>query len=133
MCLGQNSRLAESFQVGNARISLQQEGISRLYQMVSTCLYVLGVVLEVLEYNVIFYSSPVGDVPGRSVAGEVPTEVDTDVPVSNRRAVITRRLFPVADDGRRPVCSGVPVLERSRELLEQAFDTGMVVFRRVWF
>ena len=50
-----------------------------------------------------------------------------DVPASKRHAVVTRRLIPLAGDGVRLSRSGVPVLERSRELLEQAFDNGMAV------
>ena len=48
------------------------------------------------------YSSRVGDVPGPSGTGHVSTEVETDVPASNRRAVVTRRLIPFAGDGGRP-------------------------------
>ena len=74
------------------------------------------------------FSGPVGDVPGRSGTGDVSTEVETDVPASKRRAVVTWRLIPLAGNGERAVISGVPVLERSRELLEQAFDKGLTVF-----
>ena len=49
------------------------------------------------------------------------------------RAVVTRRLIPIACDGGRPASSSVPVLERSREMLDQAFDIGMAVFRCVSF
>ena len=66
--------------------------------------------------------------PARSVTGEVSTEVETDVPGSKRRALVTRRPIPVAGDGVRPETSSVPVLERSHELLEQAFDTCMAVY-----
>ena len=72
-----------------------------------------------------------GDVPGRSRTGDVSAEVETDVPASKRRAVVTRRLIPLAGDGRRSSRSGVRVLERSRKLLEQAFDRGIAVFEWV--
>ena len=79
------------------------------------------------------YSSPVGDVPGYSGAGLVSTEVETDVPASKRRVVVTRHLIPLAGDAGRILPSIVPVLERSRELLEQAFDNGMAAFESVSF
>ena len=44
-------------------------------------------------------SGPVGDVPGRSGTGNVSTEVETHVPASMRRAVVTQRLNPLAGDG----------------------------------
>ena len=72
------------------------------------------VLLDVLEYFVIFCSGPAGEVPGRSGTGDVSTEVVTDMPVSKKRAVVTRRSIPPAGDGRRPANSNVPVLERSR-------------------
>ena len=72
-----------------------------------------AVVLNVLEKFVILHSSPVGDLPGRSGTGAVSTEVETDAPFSKRRAVVTRRLTSFAGDGVRPVCSSVPVIERS--------------------
>ena len=71
--------------------------------------------------------------PGRFGAGDVSTEVETDVPASERRAVVTWRLILLAGDGGRPPSSSVAVVERSRELLEQAFDTGMAVSRCVSF
>ena len=71
--------------------------------------------------------------PGCSRTDDVSTDVEADVPVSKRRAVVTRRLIPIACDGGRPASSSVPVLERSREMLDQAFDIGMAVFRCVSF
>ena len=77
---------------------------------------------------VLLYSSRVGDVPGCLGNGDVTIEVETDVPASKRRAVVTRRLIPLAGDGIRPPRPDAPVLERSRELLEQAFDNGFLGF-----
>ena len=55
--------------------------------------------MDVLEISVILYSGPVGDVPGCSGTGDVSTEVETDVPVSKRHAVVNRRLNLLAGDG----------------------------------
>ena len=65
--------------------------------------------------------------PGSSGTGDVSTEVERDVPACKRRAMITRRLILLAGDGGKPASSSVSVEERSRQLLEQAFDTGMAV------
>ena len=81
----------------------------------------------------LLYSGPVGEVPSRSGTGDVNTEVETDVSTCRRPAVVTRRLIPLAGDGRRAVVSDVPGLVRRRELLEQVFDNGMAVFKCVSF
>ena len=83
--------------------------------------------------SLFLYSGPVGDVPGRSGTGDISAEVGTDAPVPKRRAVVTRRLIPHTVDGGRRVTLTVPALERSRELLEQAYDNGIAVFRCVSF
>ena len=77
---------------------------------------------------VILYVGPVGLVPGCSGTGDVYTEVETDVPASMRRVVVTRLLIPLAGDGPMSSRSSVSVLERSRELIEQPFDNGMAAF-----
>ena len=79
------------------------------------------------------YLGRVGDVPGRSGSGGVSTKVETDVAASTLRAVGSQRLIPLAGDGGRPSRPDVPVLERSRELLEQAFDKGVAVFQMCSF
>ena len=75
---------------------------------------------------------PIGDVPGRSWTGDVSTEVETCA--SFQEACGS---YPVLDCAcwwpGRPSHSGVPLLERSRELLEQAFHNGMAVFQYVYF
>ena len=81
------------------------------------------------KISVFLYSVAVGDVLCSSGTGDISTEVETDVPASTRRAVRTRRLIPLAGDRGRPSHQEVPVLERRRELLEQAFDKGMEVFQ----
>ena len=75
------------------------------------------------------YSDPVGDEPGHSGTGDISTEVETDVTASKRRAEVAGCLIPFAGDRGRPSRSGLPVLERSRELLEQTFDSGLAVFQ----
>ena len=111
-------------------IQWQQEFVSRQYQRVITYLDVRGSFLGVLENFVLLYSRHVGDVPGRSGNGDVSREVKTDVPASKRHAVVTHCLIPPVGTEGRPSRSGVPVLERSRDPLEQAFDEGLVIFRR---
>ena len=73
--------------------------------------------------------------PGRSRTEDVSTEVELDVPAPKRRAVVTWRLlrFLVSGGERKPARSTVPVVERSRELLEQEFGIGSVIFRCVSF
>ena len=53
----------------------------------------------------------------------IPTEVETRSQVRRQRAVVTRRLVTLA--GFVPVPFASSSLERSRELLEEAFDNGM--------
>ena len=79
------------------------------------------------------YSGPVEDAPGRSGTNDVSLEVEADVPACKRRAVVTRRLFPLAGDGGGALGSDLPVLERSCQLLEHAFDNDMAVSRCVSF
>ena len=55
------------------------------------------------------------------------TEAEVRRSRRQRQAVITRRLVPLSDQGSGPVDFGSH--ERSRVLLEQAFDDGMVEFR----
>ena len=81
---------------------------------------------------VVVYAGPVGLVPGCSGTGDVYTEVETDVPASKTRVVVTRRLIALAGEGRRSSRSNVPVLKRNCELLEKAFDNGMAVFPNMY-
>ena len=54
---------------------------------------------------------------------DVPTEVETRSQCRRRRAIVTRRLVPLAGGSSVPL--GGSSHERSRELLEEAFDVGM--------
>ena len=58
---------------------------------------------------------------------DVPTEAETRSQCRRRRAVVTRRLVPLA--GVSSVPFGGSSHERSRELLEEAFDVGMYHIR----
>ena len=70
--------------------------------------------------------------PGHFGSRDLSNKVETDVPVSKRRAVVTQRLIPIADEGGRAVASAMPNLMGNRELFEEAFDKGMLVFERVF-
>ena len=54
---------------------------------------------------------------------DVPTEAETRNQCRRRRAVVTRRLVPLAGGSSVPFAGSSH--ERSRELLEEAFDVGM--------
>ena len=82
---------------------------------------------------VMLSSGRVGDVQGRSGTGDVSTEVETDVPASKRRAVVTRCLIPLAGDTGRPSRPDKLVLERIRELVEKFIDNCLAVFKCVVF
>ena len=57
----------------------------------------------------------------------MPTEVETRSRSGRRRAVVTRRFVPLAGSGSMPFPGSSH--ERSRELLEEAFDVGMYHIR----
>ena len=54
---------------------------------------------------------------------DIPTEAETRSQTRRRHAVVTRRLVPLA--GIAPVHLASSSHERSRELLEEVFDTGI--------
>ena len=56
--------------------------------------------------------------PGRSGTGDIYNEVEPDVPVPRRRAAVIPRLKPLGGDRGKAMALDVPVLERSRELLD---------------
>ena len=58
---------------------------------------------------------------------DIPTEAETRSQSRRRRAVVTRRLVPLAGAASVPFASSSH--ERSRELLEEAFDVGMYHIR----
>ena len=78
-------------------------------------------------------SGIVGDVPGWSGTGHESTEMGTNVTVARMGAVMTRRLIPLAGDGKRAVACHVLGLQSRHELLEYAFDNSMTVFKHVFF
>ena len=59
----------------------------------------------------------------------MPTEVESKSHYGRRRAVVTRRLVPLAGGGSTPFAGSSH--DRSRELLE-AFDVGMYHIRRTF-
>ena len=58
---------------------------------------------------------------------DIPTEAETRSQCRRRRAVVTRRLVPLAGGASMPF--GGSSHERSRELLEEAFDVGLYHIR----
>ena len=58
---------------------------------------------------------------------DIPTEAETRNPSRRGRAVVTRRLVPLAGGSSVPFAGSGH--ERSRELLEEAFDVGMYHIR----
>ena len=78
-----------------------------------------------------FYDSSFPDTasdgPWFSEADDVSTEAEVRRSRKRRQAVITRRLVPLAREEPGPVDFGSH--ERSRVMLEQAFDDDMVEFK----
>ena len=64
---------------------------------------------------------------------DIPTEAETRSQCRRRRAVVTRRLVPLAGGASVPFAGSSH--ERSRELLEEASDVGMYHIRCAysWF
>ena len=76
------------------------------------------------HFDNVWYSIGVSDgALGLSDCDDVPTEVETRSRSGRRRAVVTRRFVPLAGSGSMPFPGSSH--ERSRELLEEAFDVGM--------
>ena len=67
------------------------------------------------------------DGPCFSDAGDVSTEAEVRHMRRRKQAVITRRLVPLSGEEPGPVDVGGH--ERSRVMLEQAFDDGIVEFK----
>ena len=74
-----------------------------------------------------FFPGVASDGPCASEAGDVSTEAEVRRSRRQRRAVITRRLVPLSGEEPGPIDFGS--CERSRVLLEQAFDDGMAWFQ----
>ena len=63
-------------------------------------------------------------IPAMSGNEEVSTGVETDGQLRGRHIVVTRSLVPLAGRSQHDVPEAVHSRERSRELLERAFDDG---------
>ena len=62
---------------------------------------------------------------GGDGAGEVSTGVESESVVRRRRAVVTRRLVPLAGGPQHCLPAADSSPSRSRQLLEKAFDEGI--------
>ena len=70
---------------------------------------------------------------GGDGAGEVSTGVESESVVRRRRAVVTRQLVPLAGGPQHCLPVADSSQNRSRQLLEQAFDEGILCFKWVAF
>ena len=61
--------------------------------------------------------------------GEVSTGVESESVVCRRRAVVTRRLVPLAGGPKPCLPEADSSQTRSRQLLEKAFDEGILCFK----
>ena len=66
---------------------------------------------------------------GGDRAGEVSTGVESKSVVRKRRAVVTRRLVPLAGGPQHCLPAADSSKSRSRQLLEKAFDEGIPCFK----
>ena len=65
---------------------------------------------------------------GGDGAGEVSTGVESENVVRRRRAVVTRRLVPLAGGPQHCLPAADSSKSRSRQLPERAFDEGILCF-----
>ena len=65
--------------------------------------------------------------------GEVSTGVESESVVRRRRAVVTRRLVPLAGGPQHCLPAANSSQTRSRQLLEKGFDYGIFCFKCVSF
>ena len=83
------------------------------------------------KFTTIHYELPfpgaAGDGPCFSETGDVSTEAEVRYMRRRKQAVITRRLVPLS--GQEPGPVDVGSHERSRVMLEQAFDDGNIEFK----
>ena len=82
--------------------------------------------LATIHYELIFPGAA-SDGPCFSETGDVSTEAEVRQMRRRRQAVITRRLVPLS--GQEPGSVDVGSHERSRVMLEQAFDEGNTEFK----
>ena len=73
------------------------------------------------------FTAAASDGPCFSEAGDVSTEAEVRHMRRRKQAVITRRVVPLS--GQEPGPVDVGSLERSRVMLEQAFDDGNIEFK----
>ena len=66
---------------------------------------------------------------GGDGAGEVSTGVERESVVRRRRAVVNRRLVPLARGPQHCLPAADSSKSRSRQLLEKAFDDGIPCFK----
>ena len=66
---------------------------------------------------------------GRDGAGEVSTGLESEGVVRRRRAVVTRQLVPLAGGPQHCLPVANSSQDRSRPLLEKAFDEGIPLFQ----
>ena len=66
---------------------------------------------------------------GEDGAGEVSTGKESESVVRRRRAVVTRRLVPLAGGPQHCLPAANSSESRSRQLLERAFDEGIPCFK----
>ena len=82
--------------------------------------------LTTIHYE-LSYPGATSDGPCFSEAGDVSTEAEVRRSRRRKQAVITRRLVPLS--GQEPDPVDFSSQERSRVMLEQAFDDGIVDFK----
>ena len=80
-----------------------------------------------IHYELSFPAGAAIDGPCFSETGDVSTEVEVRHMRRRKQAIITRRLVPLS--GQEPVPVDVGSHERSRVMLEQAFDDGDIEFK----
>ena len=66
---------------------------------------------------------------GEDGAGEVSTGLESEGVVRRRRAVVTRQLVPLAGGPQHCLPVANSSQDRSRQLLEKAFDEGIPLFQ----
>ena len=75
----------------------------------------------------LFFPGAASDGPCFSETGDVSTEAEVRYMRRRKQAVITRRLVPLSRQEPGPVDVGSD--ERSRVMLEQAFEDGIIEFK----
>ena len=76
-----------------------------------------------------FCISGTEEATGGDGAGEVSTGLESEGVVRRRRAVVTRQLVPLAGGAQHCLPAANSSQDRSRQLLEKAFDEGIPLFQ----